>query len=79
MSAGVLYLNPQEMQISESLKLLGVYLILGQLLIRPDYAVVGFERLDISLWVGWGGERSTRLWVRREGGSNSYRLEKTFR
>ena len=55
MSAGVLYLNPQEMQISESLKLLGVYLILGQLLIRPDYAVVGFERLDLSLWIGGGG------------------------
>ena len=36
MSAGVLYVNLQELEISEWLKLHGVYLILGQLLIRPD-------------------------------------------
>ena len=49
MSAGVLYVNPQELEISEWLKLHGVYLVLGQLLIRPDYGVTGFERLLISL------------------------------
>ena len=55
MSAGVLYVNPQELEISEWLKLHGVYLILGQSLIRPDYGVAGFERLGISLWVGGEG------------------------
>ena len=55
MSAGVLYVNLQELEISEWLKLHGVYLILGQSLIRPDYGVAGFERLLISLWVGGGG------------------------
>ena len=49
MSAGVLYVNLQELEISEWLKLHGVYLILGQFLIRPDYGVAGFERLLISL------------------------------
>ena len=49
MSAGVLYVNLQELEISEWLKLHGVYLILGQSLIRPDYGVAGFERLLISL------------------------------
>ena len=55
MSAGVLYVNPQELEISEWLKLHGVYLVLGQLLIRPDYGVAGFEKVLISLWVGGGG------------------------
>ena len=49
MSAGVLYVNPQELEISEWLKLHGVYLVLGQLLIRPDYGVAGFEKVLISL------------------------------
>ena len=68
MSAGVLYANLQELEISEWLKLHGVYLILGQFLIRPDYGVAGFERLLISLWVGGGGMEIAMSMGKKGGG-----------